>query len=77
MPNTMTPQHQRYRLAGYVQERSCQACDRPGVHYTLLAHKAYEQHRPMMQLEATCPDCTYNWVETYEMVPNHFFDDDE
>jgi hypothetical protein len=31
----------------------------------------------MMQIEATCPDCTYNWVETYEMVPNHFFDDDE
>jgi hypothetical protein len=47
------------------------------VHYTLLKHRAREGERPMMQIEATCPNCTYNWVETYEGVPNSWMDDDE
>ena len=69
--------YQRYRLAGYVQERFCAACDSPGVHYTLLKHKAPDGARPMMQIEATCSNCTYNWVETYEGVPNSWMDDHE
>jgi len=70
-------QDKRHRLAGYVQERFCAACDSPGVHYTLLKQVASKGERPMLQIEATCPQCTYNWVETYEGVPNSWMDDDE
>jgi len=47
------------------------------LHYTLLRQKKYEGHLPMMQIEVSCPECKHNGVETYEKVPNHFFDDDE
>jgi len=77
MPTTMTAQKQRYRLSGYVQERFCQACDTPGVHYTLLKHKSNDGAKPMMQLEVSCTQCTYNWVETYEGVPNSWMDHDD
>jgi hypothetical protein len=64
-------------MAGYVKERSCTRCDTPGVHYTLLEFKMTEGARSLMQLEATCSSCTYNWVETYEAVPNSWFDEHE
>jgi len=70
-------QHKRHRLAGYVQERLCGICDTPGVHYTLLKHKHRVDKRPMMQVEVTCPSCTYNWIETYEGVPNSWMDEHE
>jgi len=62
--------HYKHRMAGAVEERDCQKCKNEGMHYTLIEHKTPNKGRPMIRFEAVCMQCGYNWVETYEMVPN-------
>jgi len=63
-------QKHKHRMAGTVEERYCTKCGKDGIYYILIEHKWQNVTRPMVRFEAICQECGYNWVETFEMVPN-------